>query len=162
MLSILYLTPMEYEHMQVGNMLCQQTVEHTGGYCCILIDPIDEAITQSLAHLLIQLYEKQFLRELLMEKYFFAEGAELEEVLRYAQFLLNNGDIFEEVDITEINRERIMAISHDLRDYMQEHDRLHLQGFFLFRLKKIWMSYERIVENAIDEYMLVKEYRDDT
>lgn len=146
--------------MQHDNMFVCKKVEQIGEYYCVFVDPADERVTHTLARILIQLYEKPYLCDLLMEKYYFTDGEELEEVLKYAQFLLSNGDILEDVHISEIMQERITAISTELRNYMHEQERLHLKGFFRFRLKNVWMCYETIVDSAIDEYMLEKQYRD--
>lgn len=159
-MSILYMTQKEFEHLRSQCELTTYNVRQEGAYYCIKVDHNDLQLSDSLVNVLIHFYEEKYLRKMLIQEFYFTDEQELVALIKYARFLLNHGDIHEEVEVNEINGERLQQIKQELHNYLVEAEALHLEGFFRFRLKKMWMSYSKIIENAIDEYMLEKEYRD--
>lgn len=159
-MPILCLTQKEYELLHNERAIFQRNFTYQGNYRHIEIYPTDLRIIDAIARVLIQHYETKYLRKILMKEFYFTLEHEIESIIKYAQFLLNYGDIFEDLDHNEINENRLNEIRNALYDYLTEAESLHLQGFFQFRLKKVWNEYGKIVENAIDEYMMEKEYRD--
>lgn len=159
-MSILYMKQKEYEHLHSLGALARYDVLQEGNYYRMEIDPYDLPLKDALAHVLLYLYEEKYLRRMLIQEFYFTEEQELEALIKYARFLLNDGDILEEVEVSDIHSERVKQIKQELHLYLVDAEALHLEGFFRFRLKQMWMSYNKIIENAIDEYMLEKEYRD--
>ena len=49
---------------------------------------------------------------------------------------------------------------HKLLEYLQENNVIILDGFLDFRLKKYIGRLENAVDNAIDEYLMEKEYNE--
>ncbi len=158
-MSILYLTQMEYEQLYLEGALSRYQVLRDGRFYCIEIDHDDLHIHQALAHILIHIYETKYIRKLLIQDFYFTDEQELSALIKYVRFLLNDGDIMEE-EVSEIKDERLKEIQQELQSYLLEAKSLYLEGFFRFRLQKVWRSYSKIIENAIDEYMMEKEYRD--
>lgn len=156
-MAILYMTQHEYERIDWSQLRVDDMVWHDDGFYSLTVHADDSSIIHALAHFLLREYEPLWLNELIAREYLF-EGEEKADVLRYALYLLNDGDLANEGTAGEIAPERLIPIRTELQHYIRQADTLYLEGFFRFRLKWLWMGYAPIVENAIDEYRLEEEY----
>lgn len=118
------------------------------------------ALHELLARMIIELYEQDVLRKKLTQEFYFTDEQEITAIIKYAIFLLNDGDIHEDLDLNIMNQVRVDKIKRELTSFLAESEVLHMEGFYRFRLKGLWNSYNKIIETAIDEYMMEKEYRD--
>lgn len=162
MLAILYLTKEEWEQMQRVVDL-RHSYAQVNTYYVVHVSKDDCRIIGGIAHLLLHKYEVQELRNLLREQYFFANEEEMDAIIKYAQYLLCQGDIHEDMELTDVMRQRQQMLCTLIEEYiaaMEPSEGFNVEGFFRFRMQPLWRSYPKVLETAIDEYMMEKEYRD--
>lgn len=160
-LAILYLTQDEWERIQQVVDL-RYAYAQAGRYYVLHVSREDRRIIEGIAYVLLYKYEIEELTHQLMEQYYFTNEAEIGAIVKYAQFLLSQGDIYEEIELQEIMQKRKQELCSLIEAYigdLEPSDSFHIEGFFRFRLQPLWRSYTKVLEIAIDEYMMEKEYR---
>lgn len=125
------------------------------------IDHNNQDMLEKLAHYMVEQYELPFIRRVITHRFFYSEEEEINNIMRYVIFFLNQGDLDEPHLKDCLPKERsVDIIVQRLRDYFTLHEIVDLEGFFTFRLRDYREGYLPIVERAIDEYILDKEYRE--
>lgn len=76
----------------------------------------------------------------------------------YKFILLLNEEINEQMfkeEISEFIDENVgNYVTKCLRIYLEEHEEINIEGFIIFRLKKLW----DVIEQSVDEYLAKNEY----
>ena len=76
----------------------------------------------------------------------------------YKFILLLNEEINEQMfkeEISEFIDENVgNYVTNCLRIYLEEHEEINIEGFIIFRLKKLW----DVIEQSVDEYLAKNEY----
>lgn len=137
--------------------IAEDRIFHRTTYTYMDVNQRDQRVIDFLARTMIEIYEPRMLRHILMRNYCYTEEEEIEAILKYARFISNQEDM---ADGEEVFNRKIAWVKERLTEYFKESSILHLEGFYRFRLKEEWQRSHELIENAIDEYMLEKEYRE--
>ncbi|EPY04525.1 sporulation protein YtxC [Paenibacillus alvei TS-15] len=111
---------------------------------------------KAVAEFILSQKERLLLASLIAKdsKYSEEERRKIEE---YCQQLLNGGD---ETGSSESRRRRKGKLTRALRRYLEDHTALNVEGFIQFRLRHYLTELREVVDYAIDEYVLERQYQE--
>lgn len=116
---------------------------------------IKNYIANCLAEVIVEEWEQRIIKKLVRHNYFYYSDEEKMVILQKAKEILN--------PVTQ-NRyhiqERKEKVLLKVLDYLDLHKELVLEGFINFRLKDYHQDLEDIVNSAVDEFLLEKEYQE--
>jgi putative sporulation protein YtxC len=115
-------------------------------------------ISAALSDYILDVNEKTMIQSLMASHYYYRDPKDVEKIEKYALQLLNEGD-FEEPSINyRINRKN--KLFYKIFAYLSEHNSINLDGFVHFRLPDYRKDLMEVVDHAIDEFILDKEYQE--
>lgn len=113
-----------------------------------------ELFLSSISHILVflvfDLYEKNIIQKIFKHEYFYFDNIEKSQILEILE--INSTDNIENFT----NKENILF--NIFYNFLKSEDVLYLQGFVNFRIKKYIDELEYLLEDAINQYLLEKEY----
>ena len=112
-------------------------------------------IANCLADIIIDEWEARIIRKIIRDNYFYYNEEEKQAILARAKEILNPAGL--ESYHQKQRREKVTA---RILEYLDLHKELILEGFINFRLKDYQNELEDIVNAAVDEFMLEKEYNE--
>jgi len=104
-----------------------------------------------LSCLVIDELEETFLKKLILKNYFYFNASERDHILALCY------DIFAE-NFNEIFDKKYNCLINDFSNYIAENKSLVLTGFINFRIKNYLSILENIVDEAVNTFVLEKEY----
>ncbi|MDN5348116.1 MAG: hypothetical protein PWP65_1680 [Clostridia bacterium] len=113
-----------------------------------------EQVAEIVAAFIVHCWEKALLTGMLSNLYEDLEDKEIEEICERARSILERG----EASFFQSRQWRGEPIAVELKNYFQEHSYLNIDGFIRFRLPDYYLELERALEEALDEFLLEKEY----
>lgn len=114
-----------------------------------------------LADHILELEEEQLLRMLIKKEFDYTQEEDIQGIMDYCQQMLNGTEDPEEpVSGFEIELRRRNKIVLELEDYLQFHTELHLDGFLRFRLGSYMDELRDVVEYAVDEFVMDRQYQE--
>ncbi|WP_195571990.1 putative sporulation protein YtxC [Paenibacillus sp. 1001270B_150601_E10] len=112
--------------------------------------------SRALAEYILVTKEEPLIRALL-DKERYLDPQERGKIEDYCLQLLNG---HEELQSTESRQRRKTKLSRALNKYLEEHTSLHLEGFIRFRLDNYLSELREVVDYAVDEYVLERQYQE--
>jgi putative sporulation protein YtxC len=112
-------------------------------------------VAAALSDVILDHLEQEIARRIVRDGYNHFPREEFEALLQsVAEELHSEGKGYGLVDRS--SRRRFVA--QHLKEYLETHDELNLEGFVRFRLKEYTSEIEEAVDRAVDSYMMEKEY----
>ncbi|MCY9763064.1 putative sporulation protein YtxC [Paenibacillus alvei] len=102
-------------------------------------------------------HKERLLLASLIEKDSKYNEVERRKIEEYCQQLLNGGD---ESGSSESRRRRKGKLTRALCRYLEDHTDLNVEGFIQFRLRHYLSELREVVDYAIDEYVLERQYQE--
>mgnify|MGYP005844871159 CR=1 FL=1 len=115
-------------------------------------------VSNALADYIIRQYEEQLLGRIINSNYCYFNSMERNEILKQAIRIVRNDDKTFLNSLFQIRR-RIVII-RKLLDYFENSNNIILDGFVNFRLKDYIKDLEEIVDKAVDDFLMEREYRE--
>lgn len=114
---------------------------------------IKSYIANCLADIIIDEWEARIIRKIVRDHYFYYKEEEKQAIIKKAKEILTpmDNDSYQQ-------RQRKEKILEKILGYLDLHKELVLEGFINFRLKEYQDELEEIVNSAVDEFLLEKEY----
>ena len=109
-------------------------------------------ISNLLSFLVVYEYEEDFLKKLIFRNYFYFQKNEREIILN------NCFDIMVESDNYLNNKFKI--INESFSNYLSNNKKIFLNGFINFRLQKYISILNDVVEEAVNSFIIEKEYQE--
>lgn len=103
-----------------------------------------------LTKLIFAKYEEQLMKNIIKSHYYYFNQDEQEFILNKSQEILSEGYF----------PRRKNGILQSVIQYLEEHKLLIIDGFVRFRLKDYVEELSEAVDQAVDEYLMEKEYND--
>jgi putative sporulation protein YtxC len=120
---------------------------------------IGEVIAQSLADYIISQRELIFLRQVICEEFSYDNEAEINKIMHYCHQMLNVEDDI--LYVSDHGRQRRQAtISGEIKQFFKKNIDLNVDGLLEFRLKAYKDELHEIVEYAVDEFLMDKQYQE--
>ncbi|AUS95224.1 sporulation protein [Clostridium thermosuccinogenes] len=115
-------------------------------------------VSSALADFIIRRYEEKLITRIINTNYCYFNSVERREILGISLKIIRNEDKNFLNSLFQIRRRNI--IIRKLMEYFENSNSLILDGFVNFRLKDYIKDLEEIVEKAVDEFLMEREYRE--
>lgn len=115
-------------------------------------------VSGALADYIIKQYEEKLLGRTINSNYCYFNSAEKKEILNLAVRIIRNEDKNLLNSLFQLRRRNI--IIKKLMDYFESSNTLVLDGFVNFRLKEYVKDLEDVVDKAVDDFLMEREYRE--
>ncbi|TYP49808.1 putative sporulation protein YtxC [Thermosediminibacter litoriperuensis] len=143
----------------VGVILRREKVGTSIFYNCAIDDDFFTSIAEMLADVVIDFWEPKLLKRI-MKKFFYFDKNEQRSIYDFARRILNFSYRNDKKD-SPCHLKRKTVLIHKILDYLNNcSNTIILDGFINFRLKEYIELLEEVVDKAIDEYLMEKEYRE--
>ena len=113
-----------------------------------------EQVAEIVATFIVERWEKDLLKSLLTSEYEGLDEEAIDEICRRARSILDQG----ESSYLQVQQGRGESIYDRVVEYFQESNWLNIDGFIRFRLPDYLMELDQALEEAVDEFLMEKEY----
>ena len=117
------------------------------------LDCFNSNICDLLVCLIIEDFEHEILKKLIIQNYFYFDSLEINKVFDICEDILCESDEF-----SFENRYNILL--DNLYDYISENNKLYLNGFLSFRNKQYFKYLLDVVDIAVNKFIIEREYLD--
>lgn len=120
-------------------------------------DSIKNKIVDTVSTIIIEEYENKLLSKLINQNYCYFNTPERRNIYKKAvNYVENDNDFI----TTLLSKRRSELISEKLNEYLQTTNQIILDGFINFRLKEYQNELEDIIDKAVDDFLVEKEYKE--
>jgi len=112
-----------------------------------------EQLAISIASFIIEVIEKELLEDILYSQYDLEDTKQAQDLCLRAKRILDQGVLG-----LSPNYWRGQPLSLRIKEYLEENSYLNIDGFVQFRLPDYLLELEQAIEEAVDEYIMEKEY----
>lgn len=141
---------------ETNQIICNINENNLNGF---LYENIRLATINVLADYIISQYETKLLCKILNINYCYFSPTERRDILKIAQKNLNDLDCKNMLNsLYNIRRKNI--IIKKLMEYFDSNSEINIDGFVTFRLQDYIKDLENIVEKAVDDYLMEREYNE--
>lgn len=114
-------------------------------------------VADIISDVILNHWEKAILKEIIRENYYYFNDDEKSTILQYSVKYTNGERIIPgQMD----RRDRKSNIIKKLVEYLGQNDSIVIDGFIRFRLKEYINDIREAVDQAVDEYLMEREYRE--
>jgi len=115
-------------------------------------------VSNALADYIIRQYEEKLIARIINSNYCYFNAIERKEILKIATRIVRNEDKNFFNTLFQIRRRNVIV--RKLIDYFESSNSLILDGFVNFRLKDYVKDLEEIVDKAVDDFLMEREYKE--
>jgi len=115
-------------------------------------------VSNALAEHVIQQYEEKLLIRIINSNYGYFNSSEKKEILRISLKTIRNDDKVFFNTLFQIRRRNMIV--KKLMEYFEASNSIILDGFVNFRLKDYLKELEDIIDNAVDDFLIEREYKE--
>lgn len=121
-----------------------------------------EAAADAVADYLLAEEEQRLLRHMIRHEFHYKQDEETDSILGYCRQMLGERDDSAAVksDKNEAYLRRKNKLTALLTEYIEEHTELNLDGFLRFRAPDYLNELREVVEYAVDEFVMDRQYRE--
>lgn len=113
----------------------------------------------AIAGYVLDQLESGILRDLIVREFHYQDPVDVALIEGYCkQFLFYEGESL--ISSDEIKNRRLAKIGTSVADFLREHTLLVLDGFLRFRLQEYVDEMREVVEYAVDEFMMDRQYQE--
>ncbi|CCQ94103.1 hypothetical protein CULT_1680004 [[Clostridium] ultunense Esp] len=123
-----------------------------GEWAYIKVRELNHGLFDGLTRLVENGYEKVEYREILKKQFHFEKEMEIEAILRFLDSFLQGEDGGEET--------RRTRMAEEIAQLLTERLSIHMGGYYRFRWRKRVEAEIDLLERAIDEYLMDREYQE--
>ncbi|SHE84630.1 putative sporulation protein YtxC [Caldanaerobius fijiensis DSM 17918] len=143
---------MDYTKTEVGeNVLFECQLKEKSDY---KYDILKQYMANILADIIMKHWEIKFIDRIIYKNYNYFSSEERFNILKNVYNILNEDD----VDFYWISKKA--QIVNAMLEYLKTNDILNLEGFINFRLKDYINGLYDVVDKAVDDYLVEKEYNE--
>ncbi len=111
------------------------------------------SIAKCLAEIIIEEWEMLLIRKIVRDNFYYYTQEEKQAILNKTKKILNP------IGLNPYHqKQRKEEIRLKVLDYLERHKKLIIEGFINFRLKEYQGNLENVVNSAVDEFLMEKEY----
>lgn len=115
-------------------------------------------VSNALADFIIRKYEEKLISRIINSNYCYFNSVEKKEIFNLSLKIIRNEDKNLVNSLFQIHRRNV--IIRKLMDYFEGSNSLILDGFVNFRLKDYMKDLEEVVDKAVDDFLMEREYRE--
>ncbi len=124
-------------------------------FLCFLQELITEVI--------LEFYEKELIRQMINYNYFYFDEYERIQICYNCSEIIESGYVIEETSKTQIKvkeKNRKEIVENAVNIYVKEHKSMILDGFVHFRLKEYISYLDNVIDTAVNQFIIEKEYNE--
>lgn len=118
---------------------------------------ICESIASAIACYLIEEEETRILRHLIINEFAYDGHVEVNKIM---DFCLQTIHLEDDETTDRDRRPRQKTVTHEIKHYLKKNNYLNIDGLLQFRLKDYIAELREVVEYAIDEFIMDKQYQE--
>ncbi len=126
-----------------NNIIIHYQGKENSKFIQFLSNIIEEAI--------IIFYQEKIMKQLINYNYFYFDEYEKNKILENCMGLLDTEEYIEKI-------EEEQYIKEEIRKYLEENKSIILDGFVYFRLKEYFKVLDYIVDSAVNQFVIEREY----
>ncbi len=115
-------------------------------------------VSNALAEHVIQQYEEKLLIRIINSNYGYFSSSEKKDILRISQKIIKNDDKVFFNTLFQLRRRNMIV--KKFMEYFEGSSSIILDGFINFRLKDYIKELEDIADNAVDDFLIEREYKE--
>ena len=115
------------------------------------VDSFIHFVSDILSYLVIDELEEELLLNIIQQNYCYFDNLERKKILNYCF------DLFSE-DYSNYFNKKFSYINNQFYLYLKEHKSIVLTGFINFRLKRYFSILDEVVDDAVSNFIIEKEY----
>lgn len=115
-------------------------------------------VSNALGNYIINRYEDKLIARIINSNYCYFNSIEKKEILSKALSIIRNEDKNFFNSLFQVRRRNVIV--RKLMEYFESSDNLILEGFINFRLKEYMKDLEEVVDKAVDDFLMEREYRE--
>lgn len=115
-------------------------------------------ISNALADYIIQQYEEKILIRIINGNYGYFNSTDKKEIMEIAKRIIRNDDKVFFNTLFQIRRRNLIV--KKLLEYFEGSNSIILDGFVNFRLKDYNKELEEVIDNAVDDFLIEREYKE--
>lgn len=108
-------------------------------------------ISSILSLMVIDELEEHFINTILSQNYFYFDNTERKEILNFCFDIMTD-------NFSVIFDKKFKILYNSFYNYLANNRSLYINGFIHFRLKKYFLSLDKIVDKAVNSFIIQKEY----
>ena len=115
-------------------------------------DEFEKEVATILSFLVIYEFEEDFLKKIIFKDFFYFSKSEQDIILDNCFNII--------IDSDTIIKEKFQILFNSFLNFVENNKTMFLSGFINFRLQSYYKVLEKIVEDAVNSYILEKEYNE--
>ncbi|MGF7399939.1 putative sporulation protein YtxC [Thermoanaerobacterium thermosaccharolyticum] len=120
---------------------------------CKNINRIKQHISEIISDIIVNQIDKKLIKKIIDKYYNYFNSNEKQRIANIANGILDN-DVNRET-FKLVKKEKIFA---EIKDFLKDNETIDIEGFVNFRLRDFIGELSEVVDRAVDEYMMQKEY----
>lgn len=142
---------------EYAQILCERPVKTAWNQA--LRSMIRGNVATALAGYIVREEERELLRSMIITEFSYENEEDIGRILQYCASML---DVEDETGLAaEHSRQRReQLIAMELDDFLKEHPTVNIQGLLQFRLQSYLEELREVLEYAMDEYLMDKQYQE--
>lgn len=143
--------------LNLAKIVCSPTLDKLSGKPSYGQNTLKVYVAGILADFILRRYEEKLISRIINTNYCYFNFLEKRDILHFAiEYTQNDKNIFN--NLSRIRRRNI--ITAKLLEYFDLSDSIILDGFVNFRLKEYRKELEDIVDKAVDDFLMEREYKE--
>jgi len=117
------------------------------------------SIANALSDIVMDYWEPILIKKIIRDNCFYFNEIEQNRIYDFTLDIANCGELNLTQD-TSSKIKRKICVVHKIREYLADNNIIMLDGFIDFRLREYMEQLEELVDTAIDEYLIDREYKE--
>ncbi|AFK87209.1 MULTISPECIES: putative sporulation protein YtxC [Thermoanaerobacterium] len=114
---------------------------------------IKELVSDVISDVIVNQIDKKLIKRIIDKYYYYFDSDEKKKIENIAKSILDNDANKETFKL--VKKERIFE---EIEDFLKDNETIDIEGFVNFRLRDFIGEISEVVDRAVDEYMMQKEY----
>ena len=110
-------------------------------------------ISQTLSFVIIDLYEKNIIKNLIKSEYFYFDNLERQQIAN-----ITYENLYDEEESIYTSEKRFYMIYKKIYNYLKDYRSIVLRGFVTFRLKNYLEALLEQIDKSVNKFIVEKEY----
>lgn len=117
------------------------------------ISKIRQHISDIISDIIVNQIDKKLIKKIIDKYYYYFDSDEKQKIANIANSILDN----------DVNRETFKLVKKEkifieIEDFLKDNETIDIEGFVNFRLRDFIGELSEVVDRAVDEYLMQKEY----
>ncbi|MBM7854774.1 putative sporulation protein YtxC [Desulfohalotomaculum tongense] len=116
-------------------------------------------VANVVSDVILNKWENYIIYDIIRENYYYFNEDEKNKIFQYARQRVNEKDINAGFN-SHLLYKRRNQVYQQLKDYLSQNNELVIEGFIQFRLKDYISFLREVIDSAVDEFLMEREYEE--